>query len=66
MKLLKLRACLSALSGGNSELKFSWTSGSHKRPTVMGETAMDGLSDRGSTPLSSIKLSLYIKGFQHL
>ena len=43
MKLLKLYACRLACSGGNVKVT-----------AVMGDTAMDGLSDRGSIPLRSI------------
>ena len=45
MKLLKLSACLPAVSGGNV-----------KRQTMMEDAVVDGLSDRGSTPLRSIKI----------
>ena len=41
MKLLRGKACQSALQRGNG-----------KRLTVMGEVLMDGFSDRGSIPLS--------------
>ena len=44
MKLLRGKACHSALSRGNG-----------KRLTVMGEVLMDGLSDRGSIPLISME-----------
>ena len=44
MKLLKLSACLPAVSGGNV-----------KRQTMMEDAVVDGLSDRGSTPLRSMK-----------
>lgn len=43
MKLPSGEACL---------LAFPW--GNQKEKTVMGETRMEGLSDRGSIPLSSI------------
>ena len=43
MKLLRDKACHSALARGNV-----------KRLTVMGEVLMDGFSDRGSIPLISI------------
>ena len=43
MKLLRDKACHSALARGNV-----------KRLTVMGEVLMDGFSDRGSIPLTSI------------
>ena len=33
------------------------------KTAVMGDTAMDGLSDRGSIPLRSIKKSFILKGF---
>ena len=49
MKLLKWKACLWAFDRGNGIAHKTWT--------VMGETVMDGSSDRGSIPLSSI----YIK-----
>ena len=42
MKLLKLTACHLAVGGGNV-----------KKMTVMGDAAMNRLSDRGSIPLSS-------------
>ena len=44
MKLLRGKACQSALQRGNG-----------KRLTVMGEVLMDGFSDRGSIPLISTK-----------
>ena len=44
MKLLRGKACQSALQRGNG-----------KRLTVMGEVLMDGFSDRGSIPLISIE-----------
>ena len=47
MKLLKLSACLPAVSGGNV-----------KGQTMMEDAVVDGLSDRGSTPLRSIKKGL--------
>ena len=56
MKLPKPEACQSASGRGKSEPKYAWrASGSHKGLTVMGETAMEGLSDAGSTPASSIE-----------
>lgn len=45
MKLLRGKACQSALQRGND-----------KRLTVMGEVLMDGFSDRGSIPLISTNL----------
>ena len=45
MKLLRGKACQSALQRGNG-----------KRLTVMGEVLMDGFSDRGSIPLISTNL----------
>ena len=48
MKLLKQKACLWAFCGGNS------VEDTHKTMTVMGEASMEGFSDRGSIPLSSI------------
>ena len=45
MKLLRGKACQSALQRGNE-----------KRLTVMGEVLMDGFSDRGSIPLISTNL----------
>ena len=45
MKLLKLSACLPAVSGGNVKLQ-----------TMMEDAVVDGLSDRGSTPLRSTNL----------
>ena len=45
MKLLRGKACQSALQRGNG-----------KRLTVMGEVLTDGFSDRGSTPLISTNL----------
>jgi len=47
MKLLKLTACLPAVSGGNV-----------KRQTMMEDAVAEGLSDRGSTPLRSTKLKV--------
>lgn len=44
MKLPISEACLPASDRGNG-----------KRQTVMGEAVMDGLSDAGSTPASSIQ-----------
>ena len=44
MKLPKLSACLPAVSRGNV-----------KGQTMMEDAVVDGLSDRGSTPLRSIK-----------
>lgn len=44
MKLLKPGACQLAPDGGND-----------KELTVMEDAAVDGLSDRGSTPLRSTK-----------
>ena len=44
MKLLRGKACQSALQRGND-----------KRLTVMGEVLMDGFSDRGSIPLISMQ-----------
>ncbi len=44
MKLLKSGACQLAPDGGND-----------KELTVMEDAAVDGLSDRGSTPLRSTK-----------
>ena len=49
MKLLRDKACHSALARGNV-----------KRLTVMGEVLMDGFSDRGSIPLISI-LDYHVK-----
>jgi len=48
MKLLKRKACPWAFRGGNS------VEDTHKAMTVMGDASMDGFSDRGSIPLSSI------------
>ena len=45
MKILRGKACQSALQRGNG-----------KRLTVMGEVLMDGFSDRGSIPLGSTTL----------
>ena len=43
MNLLKLTDCQLSVSGGNV-----------KELTVIGDTQVNGFSDRGSTPLSSI------------
>ena len=47
MKLLKAGACHPAPDGGNA-----------KRMTVMGDARMDRLSDAGSIPARSTKMSL--------
>jgi hypothetical protein len=52
MKLPSGEACL---------LAFPW--GNQKEKTVMGETRMEGLSDRGSIPLRSTETSFIYKGF---
>ena len=49
MKLLKSRACLWALDGGNVKTK-----------NMMVETTLYGLSDRGSIPLTSMNKILEI------
>lgn len=48
MKLLKQKACPWAFCRGNG------VEDTHKTMTVMGEALMEGFSDRGSIPLSSI------------
>lgn len=59
MKLLKSEACHWASDGGNVKIM-----------TVMGDASMEGLSDRGSIPLRSIRRPLkyglfkpYFEGF---